>query len=139
VRRRDLFGYNAGAMATLAFASRLAEAKQFTDSGGRQDELPDKVERVLPAGPPASVTLFTIAPEKMLGWTRAPSPQARAFLPARYAELPEIGRLTGRGNTVNLENVVRLKPDLVLMSATPPRPMCRSPTRYSSRRISPTC
>lgn len=114
MRRRDLFGYNAGAMATLAFASRLAEAKQFTDSGGRQVELPDKVERVLPAGPPASVTLFTIAPEKMLGWTRAPSPQARAFLPARYAELPEIGRLTGRGNTVNLENVVRLKPDLVL-------------------------
>ena len=50
----------------------------------------------------------------MLGWTRAPSPEARAFLPARYAELPEIGRLTGRGNTVNLENVVRLMPDLVL-------------------------
>jgi len=50
----------------------------------------------------------------MLGWTRAPSPEARSFLPARYAELPEIGRLTGRGNTVNLENVVRLAPDLVL-------------------------
>jgi len=50
----------------------------------------------------------------MLGWTRAPSPEARAFLPERYAELPEIGRLTGRGNTVNLETVVRLMPDLVL-------------------------
>jgi iron complex transport system substrate-binding protein len=35
-------------------------------------------------------------------------------LPARYAELPEVGRLIGRGNTVNLENVVRLMPDLVL-------------------------
>jgi iron complex transport system substrate-binding protein len=35
-------------------------------------------------------------------------------LPTRYAELPEIGRLTGRGTTVNLENVVRLAPDLVL-------------------------
>ena len=58
--------------------------------------------------------LFTVASEKMLGWTRAPGPEARPFLPARYAELPEIGRLTGRGNTVNLENVVRLAPDLVL-------------------------
>ena len=28
--------------------------------------------------------------------------------------MPEIGRLTGRGNTVNLENVVKLAPDLVL-------------------------
>ena len=69
---------------------------------------------MFPAGPPASVTLYTIAPEKMLGWTRAPNREARPFLPARYADLPEIGRLTGRGNTVNLENVVRLTPDLVL-------------------------
>jgi iron complex transport system substrate-binding protein len=69
---------------------------------------------VFPAGPPASVTLYTIAPEKMLGWTRAPSREARPFLPAPYTDLPEIGRLTGRGNTVNLENVVRLTPDLVL-------------------------
>src|SRR5215471_15393199 len=50
----------------------------------------------------------------MQGWTRAPSPEARTFLPPRYAELPEVGRLTGRGNTVNLESVVQLVPDLVL-------------------------
>ena len=55
-----------------------------------------------------------VAPEKMLGWTRVPSPEAKALLPARYAEFPELGRLTGCGNTVNLENVVRLMPDLVL-------------------------
>jgi iron complex transport system substrate-binding protein len=50
----------------------------------------------------------------MLGWTRTPRSAAQAFLPKRYAELPEIGRLTGRGNTVSLENVVKLAPDLVL-------------------------
>jgi iron complex transport system substrate-binding protein len=38
----------------------------------------------------------------------------RSFLPARYVDLPEIGRLTGRGEAVNLENDVRLVPDLVL-------------------------
>ncbi len=114
MRRRELFGLGAGAIAGLALAPRPAQARPFTNSGGRQVEVPDKVERVFPAGPPASLTLFTVAPEKMLGWTRMPGPQARPFLPARSAELPEIGRLTGRGNTVNLENVVRLKPDLVL-------------------------
>lgn len=114
MRRRDLLGLTAGAIAGLTLAPRFAEAKPFTDSGGRRVDVPDEIERVCPAGPPASVTLFTVAPEKMLGWTRAPSPQARPFLPSQYAELPEIGRLTGRGNTVNLENVVRLMPDLVL-------------------------
>jgi iron complex transport system substrate-binding protein len=113
VRRRDLFGLGAGAIVGFAFARPSAEAKAFTDSAGRRIEVYE-IRRVFPAGPPASVALFAVAPEKMLGWTRAPSPEARPFLPARYAELPEIGRLTGRGNTVNLENVVRLMPDLVL-------------------------
>ena len=114
MRRRDLLRLSAGAIAGLGFAPPPAQARPFTDSGGRAVDIPDQVRRVFPAGPPASVTLYTVAPEKMLGWTRAPSLEAQHFLPARYAELPEIGRLTGRGNTVNLENVVKLMPDLVL-------------------------
>ena len=112
MRRRSLLGL--GALAALIWPSWRAAAKPFTDSAGRQVDIPGPVRRVFPAGPPASVTLFSVAPEKMLGWTRAPSEAARRFLPKRYAELPEIGRLTGRGNTVNLENVVKLAPDLVL-------------------------
>jgi iron complex transport system substrate-binding protein len=50
----------------------------------------------------------------MLGWTQAIGAEVRPFLPQRYATLPELGRLTERGNTVNLENVVKLAPDLVL-------------------------
>jgi iron complex transport system substrate-binding protein len=114
VRRRDFLALSAGAVAGLTFARSIAQAKPFTDSAKRQVDVPDEIRRVFPAGPPASVTLFAVAPEKMLGWTRAPGPEARLFLPAQYAGLPEIGRLTGRGNTVNLENVVRLAPDLVL-------------------------
>jgi iron complex transport system substrate-binding protein len=114
VRRRDLFGLGAGAIAGLGFAPPLAQARPFTDSAERRIDIPDEVRRVFPAGPPASVALYLVAPEKMLGWTRSPNPEARPFLPARYADLPELGRLTGRGNTVNLENVVRLMPDLVL-------------------------
>jgi iron complex transport system substrate-binding protein len=114
VRRRDLFGLSAGAVVGLACAPSLVGARPFTDSGDRRIDVPDEVRRIFPAGPPASVTIYAVAPDKMLGWTRAPSPEARPFLPARYAELPEVGRLTGRGNTVNLENVVRLMPDLVL-------------------------
>ena len=102
MKRRDLFGLSAGAIAGLAFAAASATAKTFSDSASRRTEVPDDVRRVFPAGLPASVVLFTVAPRQMLGWTRAPSREARASLPVPYAELPEIGRLTGRGNTVNL-------------------------------------
>ena len=114
MRRRRLFGLAAAALAAQAWPSWRVDAKPFTDTAGRRVDVPDPALRVFPAGPPASVTLYTVAPEKMLGWTQALGAEARPFLPQRYATLPELGRLTGRGNTVNLENVVKLAPDLVL-------------------------
>jgi iron complex transport system substrate-binding protein len=75
---------------------------------------PAKVERVYAAGPPASVLVFAIAPHKLVGWTRAMRPNEAAFFDERYARLPELGRLTGRGNTANVEVVLGAKPDLIV-------------------------
>src|SRR5262249_6841833 len=63
---------------------------------------------------PASILLYTLAPEKMLGWTRALAADERAFVPARFADLPALGRLTGRGNTANVETVLAAKPDVIV-------------------------
>src|SRR4051812_27572063 len=87
-----------------------AAARPVTDSVGRTVEVPDRIWRVLPVGPPASVIVYMLAPDKLLGWTRAISPPERPFFPAQYADLPELGRLTGRGNTINLELVVQRRP-----------------------------
>jgi iron complex transport system substrate-binding protein len=66
------------------------------------------------AGPPASVLLYTLAPDKLLGWTRELKPDERAFMPPHYADLPVLGRLTGKGNTANIESILAMKPDLIL-------------------------
>jgi iron complex transport system substrate-binding protein len=50
-------------------------------------------ERVFLTGPPAAFLLYTLAPELLLGWTRSPE----------QSDKPQVGRLTGRGNTTNLE------------------------------------
>ena len=73
-----------------------------------------KVERVYAAGPPASVLVFAIAPDKLVGWTRAFRPDEAQFVPERYAQLPELGRLTGRGNTANVEVVLKAKSELIV-------------------------
>ncbi|HEU4351063.1 MAG TPA: ABC transporter substrate-binding protein [Burkholderiales bacterium] len=73
-----------------------------------------KVERVYAAGPPASVLVFAVAPAKLVGWTRALRPSEAQFFDERYAKLPELGRLTGRGDTANVEVVLRAKADLIV-------------------------
>jgi iron complex transport system substrate-binding protein len=69
---------------------------------------------VFPAGPPAAILLYTLAPDLLLGWTRANRSDEREFLLPDVGARPEVGRLTGRGNTANLEGVLALKADLIL-------------------------
>jgi iron complex transport system substrate-binding protein len=76
--------------------------------------VPSRVERVYAAGPPASVLVLALAPQKLIGWTRAPRPAEAALLPEAMSLLPELGRLTGRGNTANVEVIMRARPDLIL-------------------------
>jgi iron complex transport system substrate-binding protein len=75
---------------------------------------PVKVQRVYAAGPPASVLVFAIAPDKLVGWTRAMRPNEAQFFDAKYAQLPELGRLTGRGDTANVEVVLEARTDLIV-------------------------
>ncbi len=94
--------------------SGTAAAQDFTDSAGRTVAIPPAIERVLPAGPPAAVLLYALAPEKMVGWVTEPSPAAKEFIAEPFRDLPVNGRLTGRGNTANLEMVLAMEPDLIL-------------------------
>jgi iron complex transport system substrate-binding protein len=102
-----------GASAAL-LSPRLARAASVTDAAGRAVAVPDRVQRVFAAGPPASILLFTFAPDLLLGWTRSHRPEECEFLGAGACDKPEVGRLTGRGNTTNLEVLLKLKPDLIL-------------------------
>jgi iron complex transport system substrate-binding protein len=95
-------------------APQVARAATVTDGAGRAVPVPAHVERVFPAGPPAAIFLYTLAPELLLGWPRANRPEEREFLLPDVGGRPEVGRITGRGNTANLEVVLALKPDLIL-------------------------
>jgi iron complex transport system substrate-binding protein len=97
----------------MALLARHVAAAEVDDATGRKT-IPDKVERVMAAGPPATVVLYVLAPEKMIGWTAAPRPNEKPFLLPAVRDLPELGRLTGRGDTANVEVVLKAKPDLIV-------------------------
>lgn len=91
-----------------------AAARTVTDAAGRVVEIPDRVERVLAAGPPASVLVYALAPEKLAGWVREPKAEEKAFLLPTVRDLPTFGQLTGKGGTANIEAVLAAKPDLII-------------------------
>jgi iron complex transport system substrate-binding protein len=111
--RRILRGIWAVLLAAATVLPATA-AREFTDDAGRKVALPDRVERVYAAGPPASVLVFALAPDTLIGWTRHFKEDEAPWIAPKYAELPELGRLTGRGNSANVEIVLKAKPDLIV-------------------------
>ncbi|MFZ0065152.1 MAG: iron ABC transporter substrate-binding protein [Pseudolabrys sp.] len=108
---RRAFVVSGGAAVLLP---RVARAATMADATGRELPIPAKVARVFPAGPPAAILLYTLAPDLLLGWPRANRPEECAYMLPDVCTRPEVGRITGRGNTANLESVIALKPDLIL-------------------------
>jgi iron complex transport system substrate-binding protein len=82
--------------ATLLCSAAAGSAAEVTDATGRTVTIPDHIERVLPAGPPAAVLLTAIAPAQMLGFPGPPSDAGRDALPESVAGLPTVPRMTGR-------------------------------------------
>lgn len=68
---------------------------------------------VFAAGQPAAILIFTLAPGRLAGWPRRPSPAALRLLPPA-ANLPELGALTGGGAPASLEAVAATRPALIL-------------------------
>jgi iron complex transport system substrate-binding protein len=87
------------ALMALVLARPAAAERLVTDSAGRKVAVPDRIERVFAAGPPASVLLYVLAPDRMVGWQRAPRPE----------DLPYLAP-----DTVNLEVLLQTEPDLIV-------------------------
>jgi iron complex transport system substrate-binding protein len=91
-----------------------ADALEFTDSLGRTVTLPDTIDHVLPAGPPAAIAIYTVAPGKLLGWAKPLTPEQLAFIAEPYRDRPVTGRLTGKEGSIGAAEVKALHPDLII-------------------------
>ncbi len=112
--RREVLQRGAAAASWLALPALAQAPATVTDGANRSVPVPRKVERVFPAGPPAAIQIYTLAPDLLLGWPRANRAEELEFLLPGIGSRPELGRITGRGNTANLETVLALKPDLIV-------------------------
>ena len=84
-------------LALLLLFAAPADARSVVDAMGRTVQVPDRIERVMPAGQPAAVLLYTLALEKMIGWPHSPSPAAKSLLGPSFADLPQLAPLVHEG------------------------------------------
>ncbi len=108
------------ALLLTALVAVSAKAGDYTDSAGRRVALPDQVSRVLAAGPSADALVFSLAPDELMGWSRAPTPP---FLPKGARGRPVTGLMLGPNAPDAAGTVSRLHPDLVIAAGmvTPER------------------
>lgn len=60
-----------GAASVAALPRPAYAARTVTDSAKRSVTLPDNIGRVFAAGGPASVVVYVMKPDAMIGWPRA--------------------------------------------------------------------
>ncbi|MDD5406277.1 MAG: ABC transporter substrate-binding protein [Sulfurovaceae bacterium] len=97
----------------------MLNAKTITDAEGKNIIVPDNVTRVFGSSPPMNYLLYAINPDKMTGLNfAAKNAQNGAdgkLLNKKFLSLPVIGSFHGGGQGINLETLMKYKPELVLI------------------------
>ncbi len=88
-----------------------AGGREITDMAGRTVTLPDSVETIFPTDPTAGIYLYTLVPDKLLGWNYALNDIEKSIIPETYHNLPNFGM----GDAINYEAVVDAGPSVVLV------------------------
>lgn len=120
-RRHFVTSLFAGAGCSLLSRWGWTESKRPSLVVGQYGKLPapSSIGRIVSAGPVADVLLVSLAPEKLLGIsTHSLADEAKKYLPTPVRELPNTGRIAGRGTTFPLEKLIALKPDIVVDSGS---------------------
>lgn len=86
----------------------------FTDSTGREVELPRHINRVASAGSMANIMLYAVKPEVIVGWSSAPSDTAMKYIAEEYRELPTYGKFYGNSGDFNREALMASAPEVII-------------------------
>lgn len=97
-----------------AAEKREKETWLFTDSCGREVELPVEVEAIVPSGSLAQMILFTVCPDKLQSLSSPLTRTQKAYMDETYEDLPVTGQFYGGGSTVNYEEIISASPDVII-------------------------
>ena len=91
-------------------ADEVENTHSVTDMAGRAVEVPDTISTVFATSPVGSIYVYTLAPEKLLGWNYEFNDWELKYIQEQYRDLP----VYGMNDSLNLEALIAAKPDIIL-------------------------
>jgi iron complex transport system substrate-binding protein len=91
-----------------------SETWLFTDSCGREVEIPVDIENIVPSGSLAQMVLYTICPDKLQSLASALTKAQKQYIDEKYWDLPVTGQFYGGGASVNYEEIISSAPDIII-------------------------
>lgn len=101
---------------TWRVGEAMSAGREVVDMIGRRVVVPAKIERVYGVNPIATVFLYTLAPSRMMAWNYPLSAEAKKYIGRTCRDLPALGAAMGRSSGANAEEILRRKPDMVLVA-----------------------
>lgn len=95
-------------------ACAQSAGRVFTDSTGREVTVDQEISKIAVTGPLGQIVVFAIAPDMYVGIPNAWNDAAREFLDEQYVNLPVMGQLYGGKGELNLEELLKAAPQVVI-------------------------
>lgn len=91
----------------------IKEDIEIEDMAGRAVLIPAQIDKAFSTSPTGTILLYSLNPEKMLGWNYDLREGEKGFIDEKYHSLPNLG---GAGkNAINIEEVLKLDPAVLIM------------------------
>lgn len=88
--------------------------RKITDMAGRTITVPAEIESVFSTSPISTIYLYTLAPDKLLGWNYELNDIEKSIILEQYHSLPNFGM----GDKINYEAVIAANPTIALNVGT---------------------
>lgn len=92
----------------------MLPANSFADHGGRLVSIPSRIERVYTTNEAGLFVVYALEPNAVIGWNRGLSPELEFAIQPQHHSLPTLGTWDQTFQTICIETVLELGPDLVV-------------------------
>jgi iron complex transport system substrate-binding protein len=92
--------------------------RAVVDMAGRKVTVPAQISKVYSTSQIGIIAIYTLNPDALAGWNFALTEGEKKYIPVKYHHLPVLGCWSGRNNTANLEQIIRIHPDCLISMGT---------------------